>query len=152
MEAYKCARNKKPAVNMEDGGECEVAHMCAKGAREMLHFGAPFWDYLDKRVVVNQTYIETLTTVFYNIPDGEVLVGLIQVIAGSCAETLPRPRVLIKFNMDPEDWFIVFGETAIIEEVFLDKLAVVILFLDINCFLVFVINEPNQHNKEVSDC
>ena len=83
METYKCAWNKKPAVNMEDGGECEVAHMCAKGAREMLYLGAPLWDYLDKRVIVDQADIETLTTVFYNIPDGEVLVGLIQVVAGS---------------------------------------------------------------------
>ena len=54
--------------------------------------------------------------------------------------------------MDPEDGFVVFGEAAVVQEILLNKLAVVILFLDVNCFLIFVINETNQHNKEIGDC
>ena len=121
--------------------------MSTKWAREILYFGAPFRDYFDKRVVVDEADIEALAAVFNNIPDGEVLIRLVQVLARSCAETLPRPCVLLKLNMYPHDWFVVSREAAIIEEILLDKLAVVILFLDVDCFLIFVINETNQHNK-----
>ena len=55
---------------MEDGRECEVAHMPAKWARKILHLGAPFRDYFDKRVVVDEADIEAIATVFDNIPDG----------------------------------------------------------------------------------
>ena len=44
--------------------------MSAKWAREILYFGAPFWDNLNKCVIVNETYIEALAAVFDNIPDG----------------------------------------------------------------------------------
>ena len=57
--------------------------MSAKGAREVFYFGSPLRDYFDKSVVVNEADIETLAAVLNNIPDGEVLVGLIQVIARS---------------------------------------------------------------------
>ena len=53
--------------------------------------------------------------------------------------------------MDPQDWFVVSREAAIIEEILLDKLAIIILFLDVDCFLIFVINETNQHNKEIGN-
>ncbi|NBV43104.1 hypothetical protein EBR96_10115 [bacterium] len=54
--------------------------------------------------------------------------------------------------MNPEDGFVVPSETAIIKKILFDEFTVIVLFLDVNCFLVFIINEPNQHNKEVGDC
>ena len=125
--------------------------MSAKGAREVLYLGAPFRDNLDKGVVVDEADIEALATVFDNIPDGEVLIRLVQVVARSCAKTLPRPGVLVKLNMDPHDGFVVLREAAVVQEILLDKFAVVILFFDVDCFLIFVINETNHHNKEIGN-
>ena len=136
---------------MKDGGKGKVAHVCAKRSREMFYTRPPFRNNLYKCVVVNKAYIETLATVFNNIADGQVLIGLIQIIARSCAETLPRPRVFIKFNMNPQDGFVVSSEAAIIEKILLNEFTVVILFLDINCFLVFVIYETDEHNEKIGN-
>ena len=57
--------------------------MSAKWAREVFYLGAPFRDYFDKGVVVDEADIEALAAVFNNIPDGEVLIRLVQVVAGS---------------------------------------------------------------------
>ena len=54
---------------MENGGESEVAHMSPEWARKMFYASAPFWYNLRKRFVVDETYIETLATVFDNISD-----------------------------------------------------------------------------------
>jgi hypothetical protein len=136
---------------MKDCCEGKVADVCAKRAREVFYTRAPFRDNLHECVVINEAYIETVATVFNNIADGEVLIRLIQVIARSCAETLPRTRVLFKLNMNPEDGFVVPGEAAIIKKILLNEFTVIVLFLDVNCFLVFVINETNEHNEEIRD-
>jgi hypothetical protein len=53
--------------------------------------------------------------------------------------------------MNPEDGFVVPGEAAIIKKILLNEFTVIVLFLDVNCFLVFVINETNEHNEEIRD-
>ena len=137
---------------MKDGGKGKVAHVCAKRSREMFYTRPPFRNNLYKCVVVYKAYIETLATVFNNIADGEVLIGLIQIIARSRPETLPRPRVLIELDMDPQDRFVVSSEAAIIEKILLNEFTVVILFLDVNCFLILVVYETNQHNEKIGNC
>ena len=65
--------------------------MSAKWAREVFYLGAPFRDYFDKGVVVDEADIEALAAVFNNIPDGEVLIRLVQVVAGPGSdETIAR--------------------------------------------------------------
>ena len=50
--------------------------------------------------------------------------------------------------MNPQNRFVVLGDAAIIQEILLNKLTVIILLLNIDCFLIFVINE--QFRKQLN--
>ena len=118
----------------------------------MFYTSPPLRNNIDEGVIIDEAYIETLATVVDDIANGEVLVGLVQVIACPRPETLPRPRVFIKLDMNPEDWFVIFGETTIIQEILLDEFTITVLFFNVYCFLVLIINETNKHDNKVSDC
>ena len=118
----------------------------------MFYTSPPLRNNIDECIIVDKAYIETLTTVFDDITNGQVLVRLIQVIARPRPETLPRSRVFIKLDMNPENRFVIFGETTIIQEVLLDEFTITVLFFDVYCFLVLIINETNKHYNKVSDC
>ena len=125
--------------------------MGAKWAREVFHACLPLRYDFCKCVIIDETYIKAFTAMFDDITDGEILVGLVQVVACPRPETLPRSGIFIEFNMNPEDWFVIFGDAAIIQEILLNQLAVVVLFFHFDCFLIFVINETNEHNDEVGN-
>jgi len=104
-----------------------LAHIKFKGATDDGHIDIPVREDISEGVIIDDGDIKVVTALVGDGFDGEIEIGLINVVATSFEEVFPMAGVPFSFDVYPYHWFLHIWAILMFHfaQVFLDLLVII---------------------------